>query len=305
VPFEAPGGYGIAVSFVDLTARRAAEQAVREREVAEARAAEVGAGEARHRAILETALDGVVSIDERGRLTYINPAAERIFGYRADEVLGRELAETLVPPSLRGAHRRGLARYLATGQTRLLGRRTEITAMRADGSEFPAELTVTRADLAGAPAFIGYVRDITDRQHAEEDLEAARQRLKVAADEQAALRRVATLVAAGAPQAEVFAVVAREVAACLDMPLISVVRFETSGTATHVGVWGHQNPHPVGTLWRLDEHGAAGIVYHSGRSARVDYAHVPGRSRRSSPATQGYARRWPSRSSSTAGHGAR
>jgi signal transduction histidine kinase len=148
--------------------------------------------------------------------------------------------------------------------------------MRADGSEFPAELTVTRADLAGAPAFIGYVRDITDRQRAEQDLEAARLRLKVVADEQAALRRVATLVAGGAPQAEVFAVVAREVAGCLDVPLISIVRFETGGTATHVGVWGRQNPHPVGTSWRLDEHGAAGIVYHSGRSARVDYAHVPG-----------------------------
>jgi len=276
VPFEAPGGYGIAVSFADLTTRRAAEQAVRERAVAAARAAELSASEARHRAILEAALDGVISIDERGRLTYINPAAERIFGYRADEALGRELAETFVPPSLQDAHRRGLARYLATGQTRILGRRIEITAMRADGSEFPAELTVTRADLAGAPVFIGYVRDITERQRAKEALEAARQRLKVVADEQAALRRVATLVAGGAPQTEVFAVVAREVAGCLGVPLISVVRFETDGMATHVGVWGRQNPHPVGTSWRLDEHGAAGIVYHSGRSARVDYARVPG-----------------------------
>ncbi len=277
VPFEAPGGYGIAVSFADLTARRAAERAVREREVAAARAAELSAGEARHRAILEAAIDGVISIDERGRVTYLNPAAERIFGYRAGEVLGRELAETLVPPSLRDAHRRGLARHMATGQTSILDRRIEITAMRADGSEFPAELTVTRADLAGAPAFVGYVRDITDRQRAEQDLKAARQRLKVVADEQAALRRVATLVAGGAPQAEVFAVVAREVAACLEVPLISIVRFETDGTATHVGVWGRRNPHPVGTSWRLDEHGAAGIVYHSGRSARVDYAHVPGK----------------------------
>jgi PAS domain S-box-containing protein len=276
VPFKAPGGYGIAVSFADLTARRAAEQAGREREVAEARAAELSAGEARHRTILEAALDGVISIDERGRVTYVNPAAERIFGYRANEVLGRELAEAVVPPSLRDAHRRGFARYLATGQTHILGRRIEITAKRADGSEFPAELTVTRADLAGAPAFVGYVRDITDRQRAEEDLDAARQRLKVVADEQAALRRVATLVAGGAPQTEVFAVVAREVAGCLELPLISIVRFETDGTATHVGVWGHQNPHPVGTSWRLDEHGAAGIVYYSGRSARVEYEHVPG-----------------------------
>jgi GAF domain-containing protein len=148
--------------------------------------------------------------------------------------------------------------------------------MRADGSEFPAELTVTRAGLPGAPAFIGYVRDITERQRAEEDLLTARQRLKAVADEQAALRRVATLVARGAPQEEVFAVVAREVARVLDLPLVAVTHFETGGIAVAVGVWGLQTPYPVGTSWRLDEHGASGRVYYSGRSARVDYAHVPG-----------------------------
>lgn len=67
---------------------------------------------------------------------------------------------------------------------------------------------------------------------------AARERLRVVADEQAALRRVATLVASGAPQEEVFAVVAREVGGVLDLPLVSVVRFEAGGIAAHVGVWG-------------------------------------------------------------------
>jgi PAS domain S-box-containing protein len=272
VPFKAPGGYGIAVSFTDLSMRLAAEQAVREREVAEARAAELSAAEARHRAILAAALDGVLIIDQQSRVTYVNTAAERIFGYRADQVLGRELAETFLPPSSREAHRRGLARYLATGQPRILDRRIEITAMRADGSEFPAELTVTRAGLPSEPAFIGYIRDITERQRAEQDLVTARQRLKVIADEQAALRRVATLVASGAPQEEVFAVVAKEVAGCLDLPLVSVIRFEAGGIATHVGVCGPPNPFPVGSTWPLDEHGAAGRVYQSGRPARVDYA---------------------------------
>jgi PAS domain S-box-containing protein len=111
VPFEAPGGYGIAVSFTDLSTRLAAEQATREREIAEARAAELSAGEARHHAILAAALDGVIIIDQRGCVTYVNAAAERIFGYRADQVLGRELAEAFLPPSLREAHRRGLARH--------------------------------------------------------------------------------------------------------------------------------------------------------------------------------------------------
>ena len=63
---------------------------------------------------------------------------------------------------------------------------------------------------------------------------------------------------------------------CLDLPLVSVIHFEAGGIAVHVGVWGRQNPFPVGTSWPLDDHGAAGRVYHSGRSARVDYAHVPG-----------------------------
>jgi PAS domain S-box-containing protein len=276
VPFEVPGGYGIAVSFTDLSIRLAAERAGREREIAEARAAELSAGEARHRAILAAALDGVVIIDQDGCVTYLNAAAERIFGYRADQVLGQELAEMFLPPSAREAHRRGLARYLATGQTRVLDRRIEVTAMRAGGSEFPAELTVTRAGLPGAPAFIGYVRDITERRRAGEDLLTARQRLKAVADEQAALRRVATLVARGAPQEEVFAVVAREVTSVLDLPLVSVTRFETGGIAVAVGVSGLQTPYPVGTSWPLDEHGASGRVYHTGRSARADYAHVPG-----------------------------
>ena len=276
VPFEVPGGYGIAVSFTDLSMRLAAEKAAQEREIAEARAAELSAGEARHRAILASALDGVIIIDQRGRVTYVNTAAERIFGYGADQVLGRELAESFLPPSSREAHQRGLTRYLATGRTHILDRRIEITAMRADGSEFPVELTVTRAGLPGKPAFIGYIRDITERQRAEEDLVNARQRLRVVAGEQAALRHVATLVASGAPQEEIFAVVAREVAGCLDLPLVSIVRFEADGIAVHVGAWGRQNPFPVGTSWRLDEHGAAGLVYHSGRSARVDYALVPG-----------------------------
>ena len=69
---------------------------------------------------------------------------------------------------------------------------------------------------------------------------------------------------------------AREVAGVLDLPLVSVVRFEAGGIAVHVGVWGRQNPFPVGTSWQLDEHGASGLVHRAGRSARVDYAHVPG-----------------------------
>jgi PAS domain S-box-containing protein len=162
-------------------------QADREREVAEARAAVLAASEARQRAILETALDAVISIDRDARVTYVNSAFERTFGYRTEEVIGRELAEMIVPPSLREAHRRGLRRHLETGEVKILDRRIVLPATRADGTEFPAELAITRTGLSGQPAFTAYLRDITDRQRAEQELTASRARL-VAASDMARLR---------------------------------------------------------------------------------------------------------------------
>jgi signal transduction histidine kinase len=97
-------------------------------------------------------------------------------------VIGSDLAEKIVPPSLREAHRRGIARYLDSGESSILDRRIELQAMRADGTEFPAELAVTRTGVRGEPAFTGYVRDITDRQRAEQELIASRARLVAASD---------------------------------------------------------------------------------------------------------------------------
>jgi PAS domain S-box-containing protein len=126
--------------------------------------------EVRKAAMLDSALDCIVTIDHEGRITEFNPAAERTFGYRRDQVAGKSLADVIIPPSLREKHRRGLARYLATGETGVLGRRIEVPAMRADGSEFPIELAITRIPLDGAPSFTGYLRDITERKQAEEKL---------------------------------------------------------------------------------------------------------------------------------------
>src|SRR5215208_5640476 len=141
------------------------------------------ANEARHRAMLEAALDCVVTMDHEGRVVDFNPAAERTFGYRADEVIGREMADLIVPPELRERHRRGLQRYLATSQGTILDRRLEITGMRADGSTFPVELTITRIAVPGPPTFTGYLRDITDRKAAEAEIKASRARIIQAADE--------------------------------------------------------------------------------------------------------------------------
>ena len=137
---------------------------------AQAQAAALRGSEARKAAILDSALDCIVTMDHEGRITEFNPAAERTFGYRRDEVMGRQLAEVIIPPSLREAHRQGLARYLATGIGRVFGTRLELTGIRADGSEFPVELAITRIPLPGPPSFTGYLRDITERKRSEEEL---------------------------------------------------------------------------------------------------------------------------------------
>ena len=160
--------------------------------------ADTTAGRAPMRAVLQAALDAVVAIDGAGRIVEWNPAAERIFGYRAEAALGREIAELIVPPELRDRHRAGLARHIAGGPPVLSGRRIEITAQRACGARFPAELTITRVTLDGEPLFVAYVRDIGDRLRAEEELRASRARIVAAAD--AARRRIERDLHDGAQQ---------------------------------------------------------------------------------------------------------
>jgi PAS domain S-box-containing protein len=157
--------------------RRRAEHAVRKRQALTG-------------AILGAALDAVITMDQEGRIIEFNPAAERIFGYSRDEVVGDDMAELIVPPSLRPGHRNGLMRYLETGRSVYLDSRVELTGMRADGSEFPVELAITRIDLPGPPTFTGFIRDITDLKHAEAELKASRARLvETAATERRRLER--------------------------------------------------------------------------------------------------------------------
>ncbi len=127
-------------------------------------------------AILDTALDAIVTMDHQGRIVEFNAAAERIFGYSRADALDHALADLIVPPDLRARHWAGLTAYLATGEGALIGRRSEIQAMRRDGSLFPAEVAITRIALEGPPLFVGYIRDITARTRAEEDRARALQR---------------------------------------------------------------------------------------------------------------------------------
>jgi len=119
-------------------------------------------------AILESALDAIITIDAGGRIVEFNPAAERTFGYSRVEAIGQSMAELIIPPTWREAHAQGLANYLSTGQGSVLEKRLELTAMRKGGSEFPCELTVTRTSVASPPLFTGYLRDISERKRAEQ-----------------------------------------------------------------------------------------------------------------------------------------
>ncbi|MGQ0652342.1 MAG: EAL domain-containing protein [Betaproteobacteria bacterium] len=138
----------------DITAAKKAERALAE-------------SEARKSAVLDASIDAVVTIDHRGRIVEFNAAAERQFGYSRDTALGKDMAELIVPPELRDAHRKGLARFLATGEGRVLGKRIEVPALRADGSRFDAELAILRIAGSEPPLFTGTARDITERKAAE------------------------------------------------------------------------------------------------------------------------------------------
>jgi two-component system cell cycle sensor histidine kinase/response regulator CckA len=126
---------------------------------------------AREKAVLDAALDCIVTMDDRGRIVDFNPAAERTFGFSQDQVVGKLLGETIVPPSLRKRHREGLKRYLEGGDPTIIGKRLELTGMRADGTEFPLEVLVTRADVDGRPFFAGFLRDLSAQRRSEREHE--------------------------------------------------------------------------------------------------------------------------------------
>lgn len=132
-------------------------------------AAALEASEARSEAILESAVEGIVTIDERGTIESFNPAASRIFGYEPEEVLGRNV-RLLMPSPDRESHDEYLARYLATGEKRVIGLGRETIGIRKDGTEFPMELSVGEVDLPTRKLFTGLIRDLTPMKRMQEDM---------------------------------------------------------------------------------------------------------------------------------------
>jgi PAS domain S-box-containing protein len=118
----------------------------------------------------------VVGMDHRGLITECNPAAERTFGFSADELIGRPLAETLIPPTLRQRHRDGLDRLLTTGDRGILDTRIEVHALHRDGSELPIELTIRQID-DHPPSFYGFARDLTAEHRSRDEGMASREHL--------------------------------------------------------------------------------------------------------------------------------
>jgi two-component system, cell cycle sensor histidine kinase and response regulator CckA len=128
--------------------------------------------EGRLRGIVDSALDAIVTTDADSVITGWNHQAEVLFGWTAAEALGLRLGETIIPPRHRDAHRRGMERYLTTGERRILDRRIEIAAIARDGREFPVELTVTSVRAGARILFSAFIRDVGDRKEAERRLAA-------------------------------------------------------------------------------------------------------------------------------------
>jgi PAS domain S-box-containing protein len=136
---------------IDISAEREAAEKLRQAE---------GVNDA----IIRTAMDAIVSADEYGVVIEFNAAAEAMFGYSRKEAVGRSLSELIIPEAYRKQHEAGIAKALETGKSNMSNRRMQVEAMRADGSTFPVELTIGRADLGSHSIFVGEVRDMTKQR---------------------------------------------------------------------------------------------------------------------------------------------
>ncbi len=167
--------------------------------------------EEKHRVIVEAAHDAVVSMDERGAILLANPATRRIFGYDPVEIVGKPMT-MLMPEMMRKLHENGFKRYLATGKRHLNWQGVEVTAQRKDGQEFPVEVSFGELTSDGHKVFTGFIRDISERKQAEDQLRASERNLQMT---QAELARVSRLTTMG----ELAASIAHEV----NQPLTAVI----------------------------------------------------------------------------------
>jgi PAS domain S-box-containing protein len=150
-------------------AKFGAEASVAARSMANVAAAALHDSEERLRAILDTAVEGIITIDERGSIESMNPAAEKTFGWKASEIVGKNV-NMLMPSPYKQQHDDYLANYLRTGHAKIIGIGREVVGQRKDGGVFPMDLAVSEVRLANRRLFAGFVRDITDRKRLEQEI---------------------------------------------------------------------------------------------------------------------------------------
>jgi PAS domain S-box-containing protein len=180
---------------------------------------------ARTRAIVDSAVDGIVTIDEHGIIDSTNPAAERLFGYSRDEMVGRNVS-LLMPSPYRESHDQYLANYLRTGERKILGIGREVVGKRRDGTTLPLELSVSEVVLNSRRLFTGIVRDVSERKHAEEERADALRRERQARQEAEEASRA---------KDEFLAVVSHELRTPLT-PILTWSRLLRSGKLDHVAI---------------------------------------------------------------------
>ncbi len=226
--------------------------------------------ETRFRELLESAPDAVVLVGAQGKINLVNRRTEELFGYESGELIEREV-ELLVPDRLRAGHLAHRAGYVADPQTREMGAGLELYGRRRDGSEFPVEISLSPMQAEGDEMVIAIVRDVSERRAAE------RERMELTL-EQAALRRVATLVARGVPAEELFAAVTDEVARLLHVDHAHLGRYQSDNTVTILADSSSAgDPFAVGGRWSLIGENLSRTVAQTGRPARIDdYADASG-----------------------------
>lgn len=131
-------------------------------------------------ATVSASLDGIIIIDIEGRVVEFSESAERIFGYKKEDILGQSMANLIVPERYREAHNNGMARMRETGKANILGQRIEIEALRANGEEFMSELAISRSRSSSGDIFIAYIRDISEAKAAEQALRDAKETAELA-----------------------------------------------------------------------------------------------------------------------------
>jgi two-component system sensor histidine kinase/response regulator len=168
------------VAFADLVLVHSCRKGWREMQAETARELGMAFSEARQSAILEASMECILTADLEGRITYLNPAAVNAFGYPWEQVVGRTLEEIVIPADLHAEYRAGLDACRRTWKGTVLGRFREITARRAGGGRFPAELTLIPTEVEGTTILVGYLKDITERKRAQEALSRIERRFEVA-----------------------------------------------------------------------------------------------------------------------------